>query len=402
MSKLRILIAAEEPFPIGMAATNRVLSLARGFVECGVPVHVELLRPLERPERGIVNRDARGSYAGISYEYAAGTTIRAGSFFARRMQMAKGMLRTAKVARESVRVGEQTALISYTGGLVMMIFLFGACRWLGITYIIDKSEFPFVLRNKSLPGKLYARLFTSYAYRLFDVVLVMTGPLEAYFRGRIRRGARMLHVPMTVEVSRFLEKPPGDRSMDKYVAYCGYLGDNKDGVPILIEAFAMVSRKYPELKLCIIGDSPGTDDLERLKQLAVNLNIHDRVVFTGRVHRDEIPRFLTNASVLALARPSSLQSLGGFPSKLGEYLSTGNPVVVTTVGDIPMYIRDGVNGFLAQPDNVQSFAAKLDSVLQNPESAAKVGKEGRRLAQSTFDYRVQAQRITDFLLEEHR
>ena len=401
MGKLRILIAAEEPFPIGMAATNRIVSLARGFHEAGVPLHVVLLRPLERPERGIVNRDVSGSYLGIPYEYAAGTTVRAGSFIKRRMQVVRGMLRSISIARSFVRPGEQTALLMYSGGLTFIIFHFLLCRWLGMTYVIDKSEFPFVLRKKSPAGKFYARLYTSYCYRLFDVMLVMTKPLERYFRGRIRKNAKLLHVPMTVEISRFLENASPIKNGHRYVAYCGFLGDNKDGVPILIEAFALVLKNHRDLKLYVIGDSPGTDDLERLKRLAADLHIENNVVFTGRVHRDEMPKYLCNASVLALARPSSLQSEGGFPTKLGEYLSTGNPVVVTAVGDIPLYLHDGENGFVAEPDSARSFADKLDFVLGHPDIAREVGAQGRRLALDTFDYRVQARRIVSFLAEGH-
>ena len=49
--------------------------------------------------------------------------------------------------------------------------------------------------------------------------------------------------------------------------------------------------------------------------------------------------------MLVLARPDNIQAKGGFPTKLGEYLATGNPVVVTKVGEIPNYLIDGVNAF---------------------------------------------------------
>jgi glycosyltransferase involved in cell wall biosynthesis len=123
----------------------------------------------------------------------------------------------------------------------------------------------------------------------------------------------------------------------------------------------------------------------------------ERVVFTGRVSRHEMPRFLCNAAVLALARPTSLQSEGGFPTKLGEYLSTGNPVVVTKVGDIPSYLTDGVNAFMSEPDDPHLFAEKLDEALSDPGRAKEMGLRGRQVAITHFDYKVQAEALKKFL-----
>jgi glycosyltransferase involved in cell wall biosynthesis len=185
--------------------------------------------------------------------------------------------------------------------------------------------------------------------------------------------------------------------VSRYIAYCGYVGGNKDGVQNLIEAFAKLDARHDDVKLYIIGDASGTSDLERLQQLARDLGVQHRVVFTGRVLRDEIPRYLCNASILALARPAGLQSEGGFPSKLGEYLATGNPVVVTRVGDIPEYLTNGKDAFLVEPDDVNGFAGKLDHVLSNPDLARKVGLTGREVARTNFDYQVQGERIVQFL-----
>lgn len=68
----------------------------------------------------------------------------------------------------------------------------------------------------------------------------------------------------------------------------------------------------------------------------------------GDVHRDKVPELLCRSKILALARPDNLQSEGGFPTKLGEYLSTGNLVIITDVGDIPFYLKDGESALIAK------------------------------------------------------
>ena len=113
--------------------------------------------------------------------------------------------------------------------------------------------------------------------------------------------------------------------------------------------------------------------------------------------RDKIPAYLNNAKILALARPKSLVADAGFPSKLTEYLATGIPVVVTEVGEIPVYLKDNENAFISQPDSVDAFAEKLDFVLGNYEVAKKVALKGKELTRTIFNYNYQAKRMIGFI-----
>jgi glycosyltransferase involved in cell wall biosynthesis len=227
----------------------------------------------------------------------------------------------------------------------------------------------------------------------------MTTPLLEYFKSRVRKQAKLIVVPMTVEPERFTGNTGKIKESSRYIAYCGSLAGNKDGIPILIDAFCCIADKFKDVKLYIIGNGAGSDDLEKLKAQVRRLNLEGKVIFTGKVHRDDIPQYLCNAAALALARPSSLQSQGGFPTKLGEYLSTGNPVAVTNVGEISRYLANGVNAFVAEPDSVEAFAEKLDYILSNTAIAEQIGLKGREVVLSTFTYKVQSKRIVDFLAQ---
>jgi glycosyltransferase involved in cell wall biosynthesis len=393
-----VLFATNEQFPIGMACTNRIISLAKGLVENDVGVKVVCFQTTEKQD-GTLNSNAKGFYEGIEFEYTSGTTVVGRTFLRRKWLGLRSLVRALGILIESRRRADQCVLFLYTTSWRYILFFYLAARLLGIVLIQDEVEYPTVVLKepKSWPAKIYANIYTSCLFRLFDAILVMTTRLETYFRDRIRKRALILRVPMTVEMSRFLTNTWSSPERSKYIAYCGYVGGNKDGVQNLIEAFAELATRHDDVKLYVIGDSSGTTDLERLQQIARDLGVQHRVVFTGRVLRHEIPRYLCNASVLALARPASLQSEGGFPSKLGEYLATGNPVVVTRVGDIPEFLTDGDDAFLAEPDDVNGFANKLDYVLSHQDQAKDVGLRGREVARTNFDYHVQGQRLVQFL-----
>ena len=112
---------------------------------------------------------------------------------------------------------------------------------------------------------------------------------------------------------------------------------------------------------------------------------------------EAIPQLLMNAEVLALDRPDNLQAKYGFPTKLGEYLLTKNPVVVTAVGDIPKFLKDGVSALIAKPSDAEDFSSKLIWALTHKDEAARIGRAGCSVAMENFNSFTEAQKIVKFL-----
>ena len=106
-----------------------------------------------------------------------------------------------------------------------------------------------------------------------------------------------------------------------------------------------------------------------------------------------MPQMLKNVDILALDRPDNLQAKYGFPIKLGEYLLTENPVVVTRVGDIPLFLQDGVNALIAEPQNPYSFASKIIWAIEHPEQASLIGKAGAEVAIREFNCHVESKKM---------
>ena len=73
---------------------------------------------------------------------------------------------------------------------------------------------------------------------------------------------------------------------------------------------------------------------------------------------------------------------------------------MTSVGEIPLFIKDGVNGFLAEPDSPKSFADKLIWVADHYEEACRVAAIGRKLAENEFSYKTQSKVLYDLMNNE--
>ncbi len=103
---------------------------------------------------------------------------------------------------------------------------------------------------------------------------------------------------------------------------------------------------------------------------------------------------------MVLASPTSVRSTTTMPCKVGEYLCTGNPVVVTNLGEIPKYLTDGVSAFLPEADSPEKFAMGLEKAMNtDKDTLISIGKEGYRVAEANFNSTVQAKRIVEFLIE---
>lgn len=370
---MRIAIVNTLPIPTGAASVNRFLSYGKGLVEMGDDL-VVLSSAYSEFTAGEIN-----GVGYINFGKSNGTL----SLFFSLFSILKDVWRT-----------RYDAVILVSNSLLLIYPLAIVCKLRGVKYLQEKSEFPFVLMKKGLLAKIWAWFYTSTTYKLFDGLIVMTKPLMDYFSTKVKKSCKLIEVPMTVDLDRFADGKTGSQYGD-YIAYCGNMAGNKDGVMNLIEAFDIASKHIQNVKLLLIGGSTTPEDLFRIKEFAKDKG-DGRIVFYGKATREEIPNLLVNAKALALARPSSLQSTGGFPTKLGEYLATSNPVVVTAVGDIPRFLNES-NSFIVEPDNNKAFAERLVQIFSNYTKAQEIGKKGREVAEQNFNYRVQAPRIHDFI-----
>lgn len=231
-----------------------------------------------------------------------------------------------------------------------------------------------------------------------DGVLLISKALSDFFESNGVNHDKLQIINMVVDESRFTNVIK-QKGVEKYIAYCGNGANRKDGVDLLLKSFAMISDRCPEYKLYIIGKAPSNDSENY--RLAEELGIINRVVFTGIVPAAEIPQLLTNADILALARPNSIQNTYGFPTKLGEYLLTGNPVVITKVGDIPRFLIDKESALMSDCGDIEAFADNLLWAIQNPQKAKAIGERGRMVARENFNYLKESKKIIDFIFNRN-
>ncbi len=223
-------------------------------------------------------------------------------------------------------------------------------------------------------------------------MFVISTALKQYFEGLGLAPENVHVINMIVDGNRFKEIKKQEVKRP-FIAYCGTASNNKDGVDELLKAFALFSPKHPEVDLYIIGKTPSEGEANENVKLMNELGIRGKVVLTGVVPATNMPQLLKNASVLALARPDNIQAKYGFPTKLGEYLLTENPVVVTNVGDISLFLTDSKNAYIAEASNADSFSKKLMQAYEDKDQAISVGLEGAAIAREFFSYSNETEKM---------
>lgn len=375
-------------FPEGGASTNRVHSYAKGFRENGKNVHVICIG-------NVYTHFGTGDINGFRYYHPFGQKKKSSSFFIRTGKKINKFIRTWKLVMSINRDDKIELIIVYTALPLTFIFSWVLSRFTGSKLVQEVSEHP--LRyyqegviNKSI-GSLKLRTFSLLA----DGILCISHFLMDFFKERGYPQHRLLLVPSTVDPSRFsinVERPLAFR----YIGYFGNLTFQRDNVNILIEAFAMIADKFPSVNLVLGG--PGTEnDRSSIKELAEELGISNRVVLLNYLPREEIIRYIVNSDILVMVRANDMKSQASFPSKLTEYLATSRPVISVNVGEISLFLTDGVNAYIVEPEDRHKLAEKIELVLSGYDSARKTALNGKHLADTVFNYNYQARRIIPFV-----
>jgi glycosyltransferase involved in cell wall biosynthesis len=152
------------------------------------------------------------------------------------------------------------------------------------------------------------------------------------------------------------------------------------------------------VQLWIIGPTLSTKEANDNEQLIAELGLNDRIIKTGFTKPQDIPQILKNATACVLARPDGLRAKAGFATKIGEYLLSENPVILTDVGDFTKFLKDGESALIVEPGDTESFAKKMNWVLENADKAREIGKNGASVARLNFNSRIEAKKMIDIMI----
>jgi len=394
---MKIVIIYNDSFPVGKACSNRVKYFAKGLKEAGNDVKVLIHRPTELYGYKPLNTNVKGSFDGIDYFYTCNTTSRSKNFLSRRFFDLQGFIKSGfYLLRNSNQID---AILFVSGGFFQTIFYKIITKLTGIVYLHQKGELPFIYKNFGKIGKLYAEWYVNTMYKLFDGLILISDNLYEYFKTKISDKTKTIIIPILADSSEFYNHTAVPKNNPFTIVYAGTLCQKKDGILNLIRSIKLVDNGGYKVKLLIVGDTQNERDRNNILKLIDELELKSIIKLTGYLARQEYVKLLSKADLLTLAKPKSIESEYCFPTKLGEYLLTGKPVLTTDTGVISNYINDEWNGFLSAPDNIDLFAKKIIWIIENYDDALSAGNKGRETAKNIFDYKYNGYKLSEFIAD---
>jgi len=202
-------------------------------------------------------------------------------------------------------------------------------------------------------------VFDSVAGRAADhVIAISQGTRDQLVDAYRFDPAKITLVPHGVDTSRFYPRSEGHPAVSPdrlSLLFVGRLASRK-GVSRAIRCMARLPDDGP-FELLIAGTGRHED---RLKALAADLGVRDRIEFLGFVPDEDLPALYTAADVFLF--PSRYE---GFGLVFLEAMACGTPVVGTPVGGIPDVVEDGETGFVV--DDVAAMANRVEVLGDDPE-----------------------------------
>lgn len=402
MAEKKILLVTNSNFPYGGASANYLRLLTSGLSKNNCTVQVLLQRGFfYTDEKEKINR--HNKFEDIDYRYVSFTKRPKKKILKMLESFLGSILPVFFIINLKIKKEVDTVLIynSTTFEEACVLFI---SKVLHLQIINIVSEW---YEKQSLVFSLIDNIkWWDFLFRMrylnfrFNKLIIFSVFLKDYYLKKGYPERRIYLLPNLVDISPFIFEQASDPKSDIRIGYCG-TPTFEGGILDLLEAFSIVKKKEGKAELLIVGDVADSSQIPYLKTVAEQFGISDSVIFKGLVQYQEIPRLLHSCDILVLARPKGRFAEAGFPTKLGEYFACHKPVVLSLVGDFPLYFQDGKEVIFALPNNPDNLAEKIFYLIRNKEVADTISHNGFNWAANNIEYVSKCSSVKEFLYNEN-
>lgn len=203
----------------------------------------------------------------------------------------------------------------------------------------------------------------SYALRKVDAITTICEGLRGDILGRGIRPEKVTVIPNAVNIENFVMGNDRDLQLAQDLGVegkplLGFIGSfyAYEGLSILLRALPKMLSSNPEIRVLLVGGGPQEKEL---RAMATQLRLEGKVIFTGRVPHDQVPRYYNLIDVLVYPRlPMRLTNLVT-PLKPLEAMAQGRLVAASDVGGHLELIQDGKTGVLFKAGDADALAFKV-------------------------------------------
>jgi len=168
--------------------------------------------------------------------------------------------------------------------------------------------------------------------------------------------------------------------------YVEFLGHAVWDLRMLFHAFSIVRRQHPRSRLLIVG----TDKDETVDRLAEEFRLGATLILLGELPPEKLSKALGAADIQVLPMEDTIANRARWPNKLGDYVASGRPVVVSDVGEAGSFVRKHEVGEAVEP-TAEGLAEGIVKLLKDRERAREAGKRARTVAEKELSWAKSAE-----------
>lgn len=376
-------------FPEGGAAARRVLGNALSLIQADWQVTVV---------SGQLESESHGTNALPSALRVVSIGERDAENLPQALKRARYVMMGRKtcewLARQPV---PPSAVILYSGYTPYLMRLMPLCHRMKVPLVFDAVEW----YTAGRPAGFWVSPYlwnTEFALRVLiprvsGVIAISSWHRDYYQK---KRSVHVTLVPPTLDVEavvpRWQEETEDEAVMR--LAYCG--SASNDMLDIVLEALVVLNQDSTQILL----DVAGPDETELLKLLSLRRrgSLPAGVKVHGRLRHADSLAITRRADFSVFLREVNRVSTAGFPTKFGESLAVGTPVITTPTSDLPRYLRDGYNGLVCSAPTTEDLISVLRRALAlTAQHRLEMRRAARKTAENVFDFRHYSQSLTSLL-----
>lgn len=229
-------------------------------------------------------------------------------------------------------------------------------------------------------------LFERAVVRFFDYVIYTTPFVGARYQKMKVRSGRIENYPI-LELSKTFEPNPQEK-----IIYLGAMSPTR-GLIEVIEAFALLAKKYPSWELYLVGSSRPQSFEQEMKDLVAQRDVQANVKFIAWVPYEEKERLSSQASMGVITYLPYSNNTSCLPNKLFDYMLVSLPVIAS---NFPLYrevVEPAQCGIIVDPAKPEEIARAMAYLVEHPEEARQMGENGRKAVLQKYNWEKESERL---------
>lgn len=373
-----VFIVTDEPFPNGMASTRRIHCYARALALAGVSVEILCFHRTEVFGSKVANPESSGTLETISFRYIGGTTRREAGLLKRKFNDYRDKIQTLRYLKRNLYKGDAVLYysVNHFPTLAPMVH---SCN---CKIYRDFCEYPYATKRTNLLTEFRCHLYMRTLFRQFDGAICISKPLFELAEKFHSKG-RHLIAPIFVDPLEWDFTTKNNIDFP-YILHSGTIDEQKDGILDILVAFAEALPSLPsDVKYLFTGNIDSSTCKKELQSIIAKYSLSDHVDFLGYLSKEQLSSYLAHSYCFIINKPDNVQNRYCFSTKLGEYLLTGNPVIIND-RNVALEYLDEKSAFIFNTEDKDALVNKIIEVFSNRGKARCKGLAGREICLNKF------------------